>query len=77
MVKPDIIIVGLQMIPAGYFFSRRTMPCLIHLTGGRKLAANGRNEFSLASLKAVMEVWQEGSARHEQDVMHHDLTFAR
>ena len=35
-----------------------------------KLAASGGKEFSLETLKAVMEeVWQEGAARHEQEVM--------
>lgn len=41
-----------------------------------KLVASGRKEFSLDALKMVMEeVWQEGAARHEQELMHHDPDF--
>lgn len=36
-----------------------------------KLAATGRKEFSMDTIKAAMEeVWQEGAAQHERDTLH-------
>lgn len=41
-----------------------------------KLAASGKQQFSLEELKAVMgEVWEEGAAQHERDLMQTDKLY--
>lgn len=41
-----------------------------------KLAATGKKEFSMDTIKAMMEeVWQEGAAQHERDISQTDKLY--